>query len=132
MENKSESGFRVNKILLMNCSFDRIPNVSFSADVKHNIDLSVNTQVDNNKVFVSVLFKFDQSLNETKEVSCDIQMLGEFERIGDVDLDLVAFGKVNGAAIIYPYIREQLSSLSLKAGIGNIIIPPANFVKLNS
>jgi preprotein translocase subunit SecB len=59
-------------------------------------------------------------------------MLGEFEKIGDVLMDLESFGKVNGAAIIYPYIREQLSNISLKAGIGNIILPPANFVKLNS
>lgn len=133
MENKIETGFKVNRILLMDCSFNRIPNVTFNEqDIKHDIDLSVNTQIDNDKVFVTVALSFTQSYNEINEVNCNIQMLGEFEKVGDVLIDLETFGKINGAAIIYPYIREQLSNLSLKSGLGNIILPPANFVKLNS
>jgi len=41
------------------------------------------------------------------------------------------FGNVNGAAIIYPYIREHLTSLSVKAGVGIILLPPANFAAYN-
>ncbi|NCD10471.1 MAG: preprotein translocase, partial [Negativicutes bacterium] len=40
-------------------------------------------------------------------------------------------GNVNGAAIIYPYIREHLTSLSVKAGVGIILLPPANFAAYN-
>jgi preprotein translocase subunit SecB len=133
MENNTETGFQVNRILLMDCVFNRIPNVTFdNLQITHNLDLSVNTQIDNNKIFVTVILNFNQSIQEIREVTCNIQMLGEFEKVGDVEIDLETFGKVNGAAIIYPYIREHLSSLSLKSGIGNIILPPANFVKLNS
>lgn len=133
MENNTETGFQVNRILLMDCVFNRIPNVTFdNSQIIHNIDLNVNTQIDNNKVFVTVVLNFNQSNLDIKEVTCNIQMLGEFEKVGDVEIDLDTFGKVNGAAIIYPYIREQLSNMSLKSGIGNIILPPANFVKLNA
>lgn len=132
-ENNSETGFKVNRILLLESNFNRIPNVSFSDPaIKSNIDISVNSQTKENKVFVTVTLKFEQLKEQLAEVSCIITMLGEFEQVGEIDLDLESFGKVNGAAIIYPYIREQLSNLSLKAGLGNIILPPANFVKLNS
>lgn len=132
-ENNADTGFKVNRILLLESNFNRIPNVSFNDPlVKSNIDISVNSQTIENKVFVTVTLKFEQLKEELVEVSCTITMLGEFEQVGNIDIDLESFGKVNGAAIIYPYIREQLSNLSLKAGLGNIILPPANFVKLNS
>lgn len=132
-QNNTDTGFKVNRLLLLECLFNRIPNVTFDDPlIKPNIDISVNAQVDKDKVFVTVTLKFEQIKEERTEVSCLITMLGEFEKIGDVLIDLESFGKVNGAAIIYPYIREQLSNISLKAGLGNIILPPANFVKLNS
>jgi preprotein translocase subunit SecB len=132
-QNNTDTGFKVNRLLLLECLFNRIPNVTFNdPSIKQNIDISVNAQVDNDKVFVTVSLKFEQIKDETTEVSCVITMLAEFEKIGEILLDLENFGKVNGAAIIYPYIREQLSNISLKAGLGNIILPPANFVKLNS
>lgn len=59
----------------------------------------------------------------------NIKMVGIFEKIGDSTLNPEDFGKVNGAAIIFPYIREQLTNLSAKAGIGLIILPPFNFTK---
>ena len=57
-------------------------------------------------------------------------MIGVFVKEGDVPLPLEDFGNVNGAAIIFPYIREQFSNLALKAGLGFIILPPINFVKM--
>jgi preprotein translocase subunit SecB len=56
-------------------------------------------------------------------------MVGVFECVGESELkDYDLFGRVNGAAIIFPYIREHISGLSLKAGLGPIILPPVNFV----
>ena len=69
-------------------------------------------------------------MNETIEVSARIGMVGIFEKIGDNPLNMEEFGRVNGAAIIFPYIREQLTNLSAKAGIGLIVLPPFNFTKI--
>lgn len=56
-------------------------------------------------------------------------MVGIFECIGESPLksDYDAFGRVNGAAIIFPYVREHITNLSIKAGIGSILLPPVNF-----
>ncbi|MPN00216.1 hypothetical protein SDC9_147410 [bioreactor metagenome] len=68
-------------------------------------------------------------LNEIEQVSAKISMIGVFEKFGDSPLNLEQFGKVNGAAMIYPYIREHFTNLAVKAGIGLIFLPPVNLTK---
>jgi preprotein translocase subunit SecB len=127
-----EAGYKIEKILLMECNFNRVANVTFSeTGIKNNVDVSVDCEVKEEKVFVLETLVFERKYNDVTEVTAQIKMLGQFERVGDIKLSPEDFGKVNGAAILYPYIREQLSSLSLKAGIGNILLPTANFVKMN-
>jgi len=126
-----EPGYKIENILLMECNFNRIPNVTFNNDNAENIvNIDVNCTVENDKVFVQETLKFESRNNDVLEVSATITMLGVFLKVGDVPIALEEFGKVNGAAIIFPYIREQLSNLALKAGLGNVILPTANFVKM--
>ena len=127
-----EAGYKIENLLLMECIFNRVPNVTFGDDnVKNIIDIDVNCTVQEDKVFVRETLIFESKNNEVIEVSAKIIMLGVFEKVGEVPLTPEEFGNVNGAAILFPYIREHLSNLTLKAGLGNIFLPPANFVKMN-
>lgn len=45
------------------------------------------------------------------------------------DEDLHKFGSINIAAMIYPFIREDLSNRVIKSGLHSILLPPMNFVK---
>lgn len=126
--NNLESGFRINNLLLLESSFTRIINVTFdNPDVIQNINVDVNVSVNDNVVVVTEEIKYNQIFNDIVEVSAIIKMVGVFEKFGDNILDLENFGNVNGAAIIFPYIREHLTNLTSKAGLGLIIIPPFNF-----
>lgn len=59
-------------------------------------------------------------------------MVGVFKRIGDSELiDNEQFGRINGAAIIFPFVREHIANIALKAGLGSLILPPVNFTKVN-
>lgn len=130
MENNNnlESGFKINNLLLLESTFTRIVNVTFdNQDVIQNIDVDVQVTVNENIVVVTEEIKYNQTFNEIEEVSAIIKMVGVFEKFGDSVLDLEYFGNVNGAAIIFPYIREHLTNLTSKAGLGLIIIPPFNF-----
>jgi len=133
MENNTndlQSGFKINNLLLLESTFSRIINVTFdNPDVVQNIDVDVNVSVNENTVVVTEEIKYNQTFNNIQEVSAIIKMVGVFEKFGDSILDLESFGNVNGAAIIFPYIREHLTNLSSKAGLGLIIIPPFNFTK---
>lgn len=57
-------------------------------------------------------------------------MLGVFEFGENLSLPLESFANINAPAIIFPYIREHLSNVSMKAGIQPILLPPINFVQL--
>ena len=126
-----EAGYKIENLLLMECNFSRIPNVTFNdSNVENIVDISVNCTVEADKVLVQETLTFESKNVDVLEVTASITMLGVFIKVGDIALSPEEFGNVNGAAILFPYIREQLSNVALKAGLGHIILPPANFVKM--
>lgn len=132
MEEKKEleSGFRIQNILLIESSFSRILTVIFdNPDIKQEANVEVNVSINENTVSVTVNLLYKQVFNEVEQVSAKISMIGVFEKFGDSPLNLEQFGKVNGAAMIYPYIREHFTNLAVKAGIGLIFLPPVNLTK---
>jgi preprotein translocase subunit SecB len=134
MENKNqlESGFRITNLVLLESNFVRESNVTFNnPEIKQDINVEVGVNLLDNNVFVTETVKFSQVFNDVTEVSATIKMIGVFEKFGETQLDLEEFGQVNGAAIIFPYVREHLTNLSAKAGLGLIFLPPANFTKKN-
>lgn len=132
MENKNEleSGFSIINLILLESNFNRISNVTFNnPSIVQQIDVNVDVNVKENSIFVTEQIVFKQVFNGIDEVSASIKMVGVFEKIGESILDLENFGQINGAAIIFPYLREHLSNLSAKAGLGLIILPPFNFTR---
>lgn len=126
-----EGVYKIDQIILMKCDFERINNVTFNdPNVKHIVDIKVDCDVKENKVYVRETLIFESKKEDIVEIFITILMLGIFEKFGEVSIEPMEFGQVNGAAILYPYIREQVSNIALKAGMGNVLLPPVNFVKL--
>jgi len=128
--NELESGFKINNLILLESSFKRNTDVSFiQEDIIQKVNLDVKVGINGNIVLVTEELIYNQLVKDIEQVSSTIRMIGVFEKIGSSKLDLELFGHINGAAIIFPYIREHLTNLSAKAGIGLIYLPPANFTK---
>lgn len=126
---KMDSGFKINNLLLLESKFSRIENVQFKEGAS-KLNMNIETEVNVQGKIISVLEKvfLAQKDATTEQFSFVVKMVGIFECIGESSLtDYESFGKVNGAAIIFPYIREHISNIALKAGLGSIIIPPVNF-----
>jgi len=114
----------------MESSFSRINNVQFGEDIKNNLDINTEVAVNDKIITVAEEVTLVQRFQEIDQVKVKVKMIGIFECVGaSIIKDLDEFGKVNGAAIIYPYIREHITNISLKAGIGTIFLPPVNFTK---
>ncbi len=129
-KNQLESGFRILNILLLESNFSRVQAVTFNnPDIKQEVNVELNVAINDKIVTVTEQVSYKQIFNELEEVSAVIKMVGVFEKFGESPLDLEQFGHVNGAAIIFPYVREHLSSLSAKAGLGLIFLPPVNLSK---
>lgn len=131
MENtrKVESGYNIKNLILLESNFRRESNVIFNdPQIIQDISVELDVQVsENTSVFVNEHIIYKQIFQEKIQVEASIKMVGVFEKIGDSQLDLEQFGNVNGPAIIFPYIREHITNLSAKAGLGLILIPPINF-----
>lgn len=128
MENKKiESGFTIKNIILIESSFSRINNVIFD-NPQNNININVNVSVEGVGITVEETVDLIQKQNGNDQVKFRVKMIGMFEKTGESALkDLDRFGRINGASIIYPYIREHISNIALKAGLGILILPPVNF-----
>lgn len=126
----ADTGFRIDKILLIESSFFRINNVIFDETVKNDMSINVDVNVDGSTIIVAETFGMEQKCQDVEQVKVKVKMIGVFEVVGATEIkDLEEFGRVNGAAIIFPYIREQITSYFLKAGLGAIMLPPVNFTK---
>jgi preprotein translocase subunit SecB len=128
--NQLESGFKVINILLMENFFKREVVVNFNEpEIETIVNIDVSVQVEKNFVFVTEVLDYQQKYKSETEVAARIKMVGVFEKIGEPKLDVNEFGNINGAAIVFPYIREHLTNLSAKSGIGLVVLPPFNFTK---
>lgn len=128
-KNKMESGFQINQLLLLESNFKRLNKVQFEGDIPElKIDINTEVGVQGKVISVEETVTITQKYNDIEQFSFSVKMAGLFECIGDSSLtDYDDFGRVNGAAIIFPYIREHITNLSLKAGLNPIVLPPVNF-----
>jgi len=127
-KNKANTGFNIDKILLVECSFSRAVNVSFDKDVENKVDVDVEVgEVNSATISVKETVIIEQTKGNTVQFSLKVTMIGVFQKVGETQIDMEKFGHINAAAIIFPFIREQIASLALKAGLGVILLPPVNF-----
>lgn|SRR5574344_2374710 len=118
------------KILLVRSTFKRIPNVVFNDSVKNNVDTKVQYAVKGDTLNVEVEVDYSQISGEIIQVKASASVIGVFTVDKCDEQTIVGLAKHNCPAIIFPYVREQISSLCLKGGLGSVIIPPVDFNKL--
>ena len=127
-----KNAFKLLNIILIESSFKREPQIDFDNKKLHNnINIDVqNSTANSNILYVTVIMDFDTSIDNKKFISSKIKMLGVFEFGDQLTISLENFANINAPAIIFPFIREHLSNVSMKAGIQPILLPPINFVEL--
>lgn len=80
-------------------------------------------------IWVFVTAKLTSTSQGQETLSAEVTMKGLFERKGETALGFENFGQVNGPAIVFPFVREQLATLTMKANLPPILLQPINFVK---
>lgn len=125
------SGYQVKSIILVESNLSRKQNFSFD-DLKLDVEIGTGVGVKDNIVNVQLKVNVKQMQNNTPLSELSATMVGTFEKNGESPINnMEDFGRINGASIIYPFIREHIANLALKAGLGPILLPPVNFQKLN-
>lgn len=98
----------------------------FSRMIKQNSD-EENTYSLLLGVKIGSLDSEDDAINELP-FAIDVMVEGVFT-LQDVD-DPVSAMKVNGVAILFPYLRSIVSMLSTISGINPVVLPTINLVKM--
>lgn len=129
--NNNGSGFQLKSIILVDSHLTRKANVNFK-ELQLDVEIGTGVGVKDNVVNVKLSVNVKQMENGTAQSEMSATMVGTFEKTGDSPLnDMEEFGRINGASIIFPFLREHIANLAMKAGLGPIMLPPVNFQKLN-
>ena len=129
--NNNGSGFQLKSIILVDSHMSRKPNVNFK-ELKLDVEIGTGVGVKDNVVNVKLSVNVKQMENGIAQSEMSATMVGTFEKTGESPLnDMEEFGRINGASIIFPFLREHIANLAMKAGLGPVMLPPVNFQKLN-
>ncbi|MDB5032656.1 protein-export chaperone SecB [Mucilaginibacter sp.] len=129
-----QSMFRLSEIYLLESIFKRVANVDFKEPTfKNSANISVEHQVlENDSLQITVTLDFKAGKSRVKEISAKIKMIGIFICDTDPIIPIDQFAVANGPAIMFPFLREHLASITLKAGISPILLPSVNFIRLST
>ncbi len=121
------SGFAIQNIILTESTFSRINNAVFEG-VENSMNINVNVTVNAPTITVEETVDLVQTHKGNEQMKIRVKMVGIFHVVGESKIkDLESFGRINGASIIFPYIREHITSITQKGGMGAVILPPVNF-----
>jgi len=122
--------YTLSNIILLESLFQRNWAVSFGdPNFKDTINIEITNSGAPDDFQVTLHLNYIAGIGDAKEISADIKMVGVFTLPENSVLPHEQFINVNAPAILFPFVREHLASLSVKAGLNPIILQPVNFVK---
>ena len=125
-----QKSYNLQTILLLESHFTRTWSIDFdNPEFKNAVEINVEDTRTEEYLNVVVSLNFKAGVNEDYQIQSEIKMVGVFVGEQSGDLNIEQFATVNAPAIIFPFLREHLSSLSVKAGISPILLASVNFVK---
>lgn len=128
---KLHGSYKIENILLTSLNFSRKDVIDFKKEIKNKINLTteIGAHSNDDQIIVSVILSVNSVQNEDEIFTIRIKMTGIFLKEGIPVLPEDVFKNINAPAIIYPFIREQVAITCLKSGLGNVFLPPVNFVE---
>lgn len=127
MEKSKEAGFKlkgfkvIHSEITLNSSFSKFENLKINFSIKGEKDKSQFTLYLETEVFDS-----------EKNLYIKVNTEGYYEFSEDIpSTNLGKFFTVNAPAILFPYVRAYISTLTSLSGIGgNVLLPTLNLVNL--
>lgn len=129
MDVNKQPGIKVESMILAESYFKRTPTVPEHISISIKIDVSNKIDNEKNKLITEMTVILN---TENDPVYGKFVYVGIFSASKEKNMSLKQFGETNASAFIFPYIREEIQSRSVKAALPPIIIQPLNFVALNS
>lgn len=128
----TQARFSLDNLIKLESSFRRLENLPDDYDATDpEVRFQISWGRDQSKVRVYLTVEIEQTSGETNYLAGKVIMLGYFNTQGDLPEGIVKdFCEVNAPAILFPFVREEFATSSLKAGLRPILMQPVNFVEL--
>lgn len=97
-------------------------------DIKFDVETSFNKENDHLQVLIRLSYKFGSEKDSF--IDAQISFIGTFLCPKQHAVPVEIFEKLNAPAIIFPFVREHLASLTIKAMLPPIFLPSFNFSKI--
>ncbi len=120
-------GYSVDKMsFILNKSFKMTPNHKVQVKPRFNRDI---TKRDQNSFILTLSLSFDD-YNDDIPFYLDIQISGVFQVNNWETEPALSVVKVNGTAILYPYLRSLVTTLTANGNVPPYILPITNPAQL--
>jgi preprotein translocase subunit SecB len=131
MKNASQE-YLFNNVILIESQFKRVLEVDYtSPNYGNKLNIEISKSIQDSELSVELTVDIKTGVGEKTDVEMLVKMVGQFTKSTEIDqIPVDRFAKVNAPAIIFPFVREHIASVSSKAGIPTILLPPINFVKM--
>jgi preprotein translocase subunit SecB len=101
-------------------------------NVVSDVDMNVTSNIGDESIGVFLTVTLKQHFEGTNNIEAKIVTAGLFKQKGEHSQQVIdSFCNINAPAIIFPFVREAIANLSMKAGIQPILIQPVNFIELS-
>lgn len=125
MNEQKQPGIKFYGIFIIEESFSRKPNVPLDAEEDLEMSSELSVQDKDATVMVETIFRLEHNDEEVFRLQC--KHIGKFSVDTDNEnMELQTFIENNSVALMFPYIREHVTSVTQKAGIQPIVLPPIN------
>ena len=127
----AQAAYSIVNIMLLESSFKREGQIDFEAvqqKVKVDFGSGKNSETGDLLVELLVVLAATQS-EEAFAYEAQVKMIGVFRKTGEGELDEDFFLGQNAPAILFPFVREHITSVCRQAGLNNVFLPPLNFTK---
>jgi|SRR6185312_831522 len=134
MTNPVLASFNIQHIIMTESVFRRKSVIDFNKRQNPSVDVKTNYSLNpDGSIYCVVELSYSATYEDDTEpiIEARIVLGGLFTKNGETMLPTDTFGKVNAPAILFPFVREHLSSLSVKANIVPILLTPVNFEALS-
>ncbi|MCB5271063.1 MAG: protein-export chaperone SecB [Candidatus Cloacimonetes bacterium] len=134
MDKNMQPGIMIRAIHQVRCAFDKQQGKASKIKNYFAFDYAFELVSENKgQAELTLKAKGTNADDSTEVYNCEIVYIGVFEVVkGSANMPLGEFLGTNAPAHLLPYIRESLSSLSQKAGLPAILLPPINILALLS
>lgn len=129
MDKTKQPGISFDGIILVKEEFWRDYVVNDDSEVKLRFN-SINS-IDESNATVELTMNLELIDGEKSVLKLENTFIGFFSIIkGEENMEMKEYLENNAPALLFPYVREHISLITLKSGIKPILLKPINLVSL--